>query len=58
MAGRRVPEVSPETLAALRAQATATPTVEAVLARVAGRSGGSVPLAAAVAVLREDRDRR
>ncbi len=34
------------------------PTVEEVLDRAGGRAGGSVPLAAAVAALRADRDRR
>ena len=34
------------------------PTVDEVLARAAGRAGGSVSFAAAVDVLREDRDRR
>ena len=34
------------------------PTLDEVLDRAGGRSGGSVPLAAAVANLRDDRDRR
>ncbi|MGG5259642.1 FitA-like ribbon-helix-helix domain-containing protein [Phycicoccus avicenniae] len=34
------------------------PTVEEVLARAGGRSGGSVPLADAVTTVREDRARR
>lgn len=34
------------------------PTMEEVLDRAGGRSGGAVPLAAAVAALRDDRDRR
>ena len=34
------------------------PTLEEVLARAGGRSGGSVPLAAAAAALRADRDGR
>jgi antitoxin FitA len=33
-------------------------TVEEVLERAGGRAGGSVPFEAAVAALREDRDRR
>jgi plasmid stability protein len=36
----------------------ASPTLEEVLDRIGGRAGGSVPLEAAVAVVREDRDRR
>lgn len=36
----------------------ATPTVEEVLGRVDARDGGRVPIATAVAILREDRDRR
>lgn len=36
----------------------ATPSVEEVLDRVERRSGGSVPPAEAVAILRQDRDRR
>jgi antitoxin FitA len=36
----------------------AQPTLEEVLDRAGGRSGGSVPLKAAVASLREDRARR
>lgn len=36
----------------------AQPTLEEVLDRAGGRSGGSVPLKAAVAALREDRARR
>jgi len=34
------------------------PTIEEVLDRAGGRSGGSVPLETAVATLRDDRDRR
>lgn len=34
------------------------PTLEEVLDRVGGRSGGSVPLKAAVAAVRDDRARR
>ncbi|MBM6401480.1 FitA-like ribbon-helix-helix domain-containing protein [Phycicoccus sonneratiae] len=34
------------------------PTVEEVLARAGGRSGGSVPLTEAVATVQEDRARR
>jgi antitoxin FitA len=34
------------------------PSLDEVLDRAGGRSGGSVPLKAAVAVLRADRDRR
>jgi len=34
------------------------PTLEEVLDRAGGRSGGSVPLMTAVATLRADRDRR
>ncbi len=34
------------------------PTLDEVLDRAGGRSGGSVPLKAAVAALRADRDRR
>jgi antitoxin FitA len=34
------------------------PTLEEVLDRAGGRSGGSVPLETAVATLRADRDRR
>jgi plasmid stability protein len=34
------------------------PTVEEVLERVAGRTGGSVPLSAAVEAVRRERDRR
>ncbi|MGH8924601.1 MAG: FitA-like ribbon-helix-helix domain-containing protein [Acidimicrobiia bacterium] len=34
------------------------PTVEEVLNRAGGRAGGSVPLKAAVRVVRNDRDRR
>ena len=34
------------------------PTLEEILDRAGGRSGGSVPLEAAVATLRADRDRR
>jgi antitoxin FitA len=34
------------------------PTLEEILDRAGGRSGGSVPLAAAAAVLRDDRARR
>jgi antitoxin FitA len=34
------------------------PTLEEVLDRAGGRSGGSVPLKTAVAALRADRDRR
>ena len=34
------------------------PTLEEVLDRAGGRSGGSVPLQTAVATLRADRDRR
>lgn len=36
----------------------ASPTVEEVLDRAGGRAGGAVPFDVAVAVLREDRDRR
>ncbi len=36
----------------------ATPTVEEVLDRASGRAGRSVPFSEAVAVLRQDRDRR
>ncbi len=36
----------------------AAPTVEEVLERAGGRAGGSVPFSEAVAVLRQDRDRR
>jgi antitoxin FitA len=36
----------------------ATPTLDEILTRAGGRSGGSVPLAAAVEALRDDRDRR
>jgi plasmid stability protein len=36
----------------------AQPTLEEVLERAGGRSGGSVPLKAAVAALRDDRARR
>ena len=34
------------------------PSLDEILDRAGGRSGGSVPLKAAVAVLRADRDRR
>jgi plasmid stability protein len=34
------------------------PTIEEVLDRAGSRAGGSVPIKAAVAVLRDDRDRR
>jgi plasmid stability protein len=34
------------------------PTLDEVLDRAGGRSGGSVPLESAVAALRDDRDRR
>jgi hypothetical protein len=34
------------------------PTLEEVLDRAGGRSGGSVPLEDAVAAIRDDRDRR
>ena len=34
------------------------PTVEEILDRAGGRAGGSVPLSAAIAVLRQDRARR
>lgn len=34
------------------------PTLEEVLEKASGRSGGSIPLYEAVALLREDRDRR
>ena len=34
------------------------PTLEEVLDRAGGRAGGSLPLADAVAILRDDRDRR
>ena len=34
------------------------PTLEEVLDRAGGRSGGSVPLGDAVAAIRDDRDRR
>ena len=34
------------------------PTMDEVLARAGGRSGGSVPLHEAVAAIRDDRDRR
>jgi hypothetical protein len=34
------------------------PTLDEVLDRAAGRSGGSLPLKTAVATLRADRDRR
>jgi plasmid stability protein len=37
---------------------TSRPTLDEVLERAGGRSGGSVPLKAAVATLRHDRDRR
>jgi antitoxin FitA len=34
------------------------PTIDEVLARAAGRAGGSVPFSASSRLLREDRDRR
>jgi len=34
------------------------PTMDEVLSRAGGRSGGSVPLREAVAAIRDDRDRR
>lgn len=37
---------------------TSRPTLDEVLERAGGRSGGSVPLKAGVATLRHDRDRR
>lgn len=43
--------------ARLIAEASA-PTVEEVLARAGGRSGGSAPFSAVVETLRHDRDRR
>lgn len=36
----------------------ATPTLDEVLARAGGRAGGSLPFAAAVDAVRDDRDRR
>ena len=39
-------------------QEAAVPTVEEVLDRADGRAGGRVPIATAVEILREDRDRR
>ncbi len=35
-----------------------TPTVEEIMQRAGGRAGGSVTFAAAVEVIRDDRDRR
>ena len=37
---------------------TSKPTVDEVLTRIAGRSGGSAPFADSVVAVREDRDRR
>lgn len=36
----------------------AQPTLDEVLDRASGRSGGSVPISAAVEIIRADRDRR
>ena len=47
-----------EYLRARLIEEAATPTVEELLERAGERTGGSVPFAAAVDALREDRDRR
>jgi antitoxin FitA len=47
-----------EYLRALLIGEASEPTLDEVLDRAGGRSGGSVPLKAAVAGLRADRDRR
>lgn len=47
-----------EYLRTLLIEQASQPTLEEVLARAAGRTGGSVPLAAAAAALQEDRARR
>lgn len=47
-----------EYLRAKLIEEAAEPTLDEVLDRAGGRSGGSVPLKTAVAALRADRDRR
>jgi hypothetical protein len=47
-----------EYLRARLIQEASEPTLEEVLGRAGGRSGGSVPLKVAVAAVRSDRDRR
>jgi plasmid stability protein len=46
-----------EYLRARLIEEAARPTVDEVLARAGGRSGGSVPLASAVEIVRAERDR-
>jgi hypothetical protein len=47
-----------EYLRAWLIQEASEPTIEEVLDRAGGRSGGSVPVTKAVSTLRSDRDRR
>lgn len=47
-----------EYLRARLIEEASTPTVAEIMERAGGRAGGSVTFAAAVEVLREDRDRR
>ena len=47
-----------EYLRAWLIEAADQPTMDEVLSRAGGRSGGSVPLREAVAAIRDDRDRR